>query len=74
MSQDWGWASVRCPRCGKVLDDASPSRAEELAICPECGNLFCDDDHDGAKANGPPEKRIKALASVIATSKRNRDR
>jgi ribosomal protein S27E len=68
MSQDWDWASVRCPKCGKVLDAASTSRAEELAMCPECGDLFCDDV--GAKANGPPEKPVKVIIDVKAASKR----
>ena len=44
MPHPWSLASVRCPKCGKILHDETVSRTDEVAICPDCGDLILGED------------------------------
>ncbi len=71
LSQDWGWASVRCPKCGKALHNDSESRTDKVAMCPDCGDLFYD---DVAKASRPIATPNRVLVSVKPASKKSPNR
>ncbi len=57
MSEDWDWASVRCPKCGKALHDTCEYKAEDIEICPDCGDLFAGDVKVAPEAQAKPAKK-----------------